>query len=301
MIIDPIDLKLIRLLELHGSVPINEIMSKFQITEKEVLLRIKNFEDMGFIESYGIKLFLPGIIGGKWHWGCIASETTSRFKAEKSVPFLEEIVENLTFPPGVCPDLSLLFYTQSLEESYRIINRAPGIKYAEIYKINEYDINVQKILLREDWQIISQFCDNLSQLDYEKIHEILHRPDSDEEVKLARLIWSKKNKKGVISVFPNFDWSIVKNYVHLHCAVTTKMRAKDLRSIVNKLGFSGNITSRFKKRYFQLEFDIWGFSDMQTVFSTLQREKKLSVEGYSFGHRNRIYYDWVREYINEKI
>jgi len=301
VIIDPIDLKLIRLLELHGSIPTNEIICKFQITEQEMLLRIKNFEDSEFIESYGIKLFLPGIIGGKWYWGCIASETTPRFKPEHSVPYLEEIVENLTFPSGVCPDLSLLFYTQSLEDTYRIINKAPGIKYAEIYKINEYDINVQKILLKDDWLTISRFCDHLSTLDYTKIHAIHNKPDSDSDVKLARLLWSKKNKKGVLSIFPNFNWSIIKNYVHLHCAVTTKMRAKDLRKIVNKLGFSGNITSRFKKRYFQLEFDIWGFSDMQTLFSILQQEKKLAVEGYSFGYKNRIYNNWVKEYINDKI
>ncbi len=301
MIIDPIDLKLIRLLELHGSISINEIISKFQITEEEILLRIKNFEDSGFISSYGLKLFLPGIIGGKWCWGCIASETTSRFKPRQSIPYLEELVENLTFPAGFCPDLSLLFYTQNLEDTYKIINKTPGIKYAEIYKIKEYDVKVQKILLKEEWQIIAQFYDDLSKLDYSKIHAILNKPNSDSEVKLSRLIWNKKNRKGVISILPNFDWSIIKNYLHLHCAVTTKMRAKELRRIVNKLGFSGNITSRFKKRYFQLEFDIWGFSDMQTIFSSLKQEKKLTIEGYSFAYKNQIYYDWIKEYIKEKI
>lgn len=301
MIIDPIDLKLIRLLELQGSIPINEIIGKFQITEEEIFLRIKNFEDSGFITSYGIKLFLPGIIGGKWYWGCIASEATPRFKAEKSIPNLEEMVENLTFPAGVSPDVSLLFYTADLKETYKIINKIPGIKYTEIYKISEYNIKVPKVLLKEDWQVIVQLNDGLSKLDYAKINSIINKPDSENEVKLSRLIWSKKNKKGIISIFPSFNWSVIKNYLHLHLAVTTKMRIKELRRIVNKLGFSGNIASRFKKRYIQLEFDIWGFSDMQTIFSALRDVAKLTIEGYSFAYKNTVYNDWIEKYIKGKI
>ncbi len=301
MIIDPIDLKLIRLLELHGSIPINEIIAKFHITEQEIFLRIKNFEDSGFISNYGMKLFLPGIIGGKWFWGCIASETTFRFKSEHSVPHLEEIVENLTFPAGVCPNVSLLFFTQKLRETYKIINRTPGIKYAEIYKINEYNIKVPKILLQDDWQLVTQLYDRLPKLDYVKIHSLINEPELDDDVKLSRLIWSKKNRKGVISIFPNFDWSIIKNYMHLHLAVTTKMRIMELRRTVNKLGFSGNITSRFKKRYIQLEFNVWGFSDMQTIFSELKQIRRLTIEGYSFAYKNTIYNDWIKEYIRKRI
>lgn len=301
MIIDPIDLKLIRLLELHGSIPINEIIAKFHITEEEILLRIKNFEDSGFISNYGMKLFLPGIIGGKWFWGCIASETTFRFKPEYSVSHLEEIVENLTFPAGVCPNVSLLFFTQKLRETYKIINRTPGIKYAEIYKINEYNIKVPKILLQDDWQLVTQLYDRLPKLDYVKIHSLINEPELDDDVKLSRLIWSKKNRKGVILIFPNIDWSIIKNYMHLHLAVTTKMRIMELRRIVNKLGFSGNITSRFKKRYIQLEFNVWGFSDMQTIFGELKQIRRLTIEGYSFAYKNTIYNDWIKEYIRKRI
>ena len=95
MIIDPIDLRLIRQLELQGSISVDEIVSKFHITREEIFLRIKNFEDSCFITGYGMKLFLPKITGGRWFWGCAATEATARFKPEKCVPYLEEIVENL--------------------------------------------------------------------------------------------------------------------------------------------------------------------------------------------------------------
>ncbi len=301
MIIDPIDLKLIRQLELHGSISHHEIIGKFQITEDEISLRLKNLEDSGFISNYGIKLFIPAVVGGKWYWGCIASESTTQFRPDRSVPCLEEIVENLTFPAGVCPDLSLLFYTQNLRETYKIINKTPGIKYAEIYKIDEFNVDVKKVLLEDDWQLIAQLCDSLPTLNYARINSIIYEPKSDDEIKLSRLIWSCKNKKGVVSIFPNFDWSVINNYLHLHVAVSSNIRIKELRRIVNKLGFSGNITSRFKKRFIQLEFDVWGFSEMQTIFSSLREIKKLTIEGYSLAHKNKIYNDWLEDYIRSKI
>ena len=301
MIIDPIDLKIIRLLELHGTIPIHEIMSKFQISKQEILLRIKNFEDAGFIEEYGIKMFLPAIMGGRWYWGCIAAETTQYFKAERSVPCLEEIVENLTFPSGVCPNISLLFYTRKLKETYRLINKTPGIKYAEIYKIDTYDIKVPKIMISEGWQLIAQLYDQLRQINYQKINKLVNNPVTENEIKLSRMMWSKKNRKGIISIFPTFNWSILKNYAHLHLALVTKLRIKDLRRIVNRIGFSGNITSRFKKRYIQVEFDTWGFSDMQKILSTLSTIGGIAVEGYSIAHRNIFRNAWIKKYIKENI
>lgn len=301
MIIDPIDLKIIRLLELHGSIPLHEIISKFQITKEEVLLRVKNFEDTGFIENYGIKLFLPGIMGGKWYWGCIAAETTARFKPERSIPCLEEVVENLTFPRGVCPNISLLFYTKQLKETYRIINKTPGIKYAEIYKIDEYNIAVPKIMIKEGWQLIARLYDQLRRLNYEKINSMVNNPMSENDIKLSRMIWSRKNRKGIISIFPNFNWSALKNYAHLHLALTTKLRIKELRKLVNRVGFSGNITARFKKRFIQVEFDIWGFSDMQKILSSLKEVGGLTIEGYSLAYKNTIRNAWIKKYIKESI
>ncbi|MBN2621586.1 hypothetical protein JXB22_10940 [candidate division WOR-3 bacterium] len=301
MIIDPIDLHLIRQLELRGCVFVNEIIGKFQITKEEILLRIKNFEDSGFISGYGLKLFFPRIIGGKWYWGCIALETTTRFNPGRSVACLEEIVENITLPAGVCPDLSLLFYTQSLQDTYRVINKTAGVKYAEVYKIDEYSVDVKQVLLKEDWEMIAKLFDELPTITYHRIHTIVNSPISDEDIRLSRTIWSSKNRKGVVSIFPNFDWSTIKNYLHLHVAVTTSMRAKELRSIVNTIGYSGNITSRFKKRYLQLEFDVWGFADMQRILTSLQEIKKVTVEGVSFAYQNRIHNDWLAEYIEHKI
>lgn len=300
MIIDPIDLKLIRQLELQGSISVDEIVSKFHITREEIFLRIKNFEDSGFISNYGLKLFLPKIVGGKWFWGCIATESTPQFSPEKSIPYLEEIVENLTFPSGVCPNLSLLFYTQNLRGAYKLINKVPGLKYAEIYKISAYNITVPKPLLKEDWQLIAKLH-NMSRLNYSKINSILYEPKIDSDIRLSRLVWSKKNPKGVISIFPNFNWTVIKNYLHLHLALTTKMRIKELRKIVNELGYTGNITSRFKKRYLQLEFDIWGFSDIQTIIDSLKKIGKVTIEGCSFAFKNRIYDEWIKDYIKEKI
>ena len=300
MIIDPIDLKLIRQLELQGSITTNEIVNKFHITKEEILLRVKNFEDSGFINNYGIKLFLPRIIGGKWYWVCAAIECTPKFRPEKTVPYIEESVENLTFPRGIGPDVSLLLYTQAPKEVYKRIYKTPEVKYVEIYKVDEYNVSVPKILLKSDWQLIAKLI-VMSKLNYDKINALVYEPHSEPEIKLSGLIWSKNNPKGIISILPNFNWSIIKNYSHLHLAIATKIRSKDVRKVINELGFSANIISRFKKRYLQIEFDSWGFSDLQNIITSFRAIDKMTIEGCSFAHRNIIYTDWIKNFINEKI
>lgn len=274
MIIDPIDIKLVRQLESQGGISLAEIIAKFHITKEEILLRIKNFEDTDFISGYGLKLLVPAIIGGKWFLGCASIESSGEIKPEANVPFLEEKIENLTFPAGVSPGLSILFYTQDLKNSYRLINKIPGLKYGEVYKVSEYNIVFPKMLLKDDWQIITELCN--TKLNYKLIHSILYEPTSVADIKLSRLIWHKKNRHGVLSIYPNFNWSIIKNYLHLHLAVITKMRSKELKKIINNCGFSANITSKFKKQYLQLEFDAWGFSDIQTIISSLKKDKQIN-------------------------
>ena len=301
MIVDAVDLKLIRSLELNGSISVTETIGKVQASEEEIILRIKNFEEAGFIKSYGMKLFIPGIIGGVWFWGCLACETDVKYKIGHAVPILEEIVQNVIIPTGVSPDRSLLFYTQNLKDSYKIINRLPGIKYAEVYKIDEYDIRVPRLLLKEHWQVISKLHARMAKIDYLTIHRIVNKPETEDEMMLSRLIWTKKNRKGVITLLPNYDWSVIKNYLHLHVAVTTKLRTKELQRLVNRIGFCGNITGRFKKRYYQIEFELWGFSDMQNVINSLSNIGRVSVEGLSFAHKNQIYDAWLKDFINSKI
>ncbi|KPK63937.1 hypothetical protein AMJ83_04485 [candidate division WOR_3 bacterium SM23_42] len=300
MIIDPIDLNLIRQLEIQGTVPIHEFVNKFHIARKEVLLRIKNFEDAGLISSYGFKLFLPGIYGGKWYWGCIAGEATAKFKVGDSIPYLEELVENMSFPPGVCPNLSLLFYAKNLREIRMLSIKLVGMKYAEVYKIGEYNISMPRVLLTDDWQLLAELY-NAEKIDYALINSITNNPKSAREIQLSRLIWTKNNRQGILSIAPNFNWYVIKNYMHIHLAVVTKLRVKELRRLLKEIGFVGNIASRFKKRYLQIEFDLWGFSDFKEIVHRLSRIDRLVVEGCSFAYQNKIYDEWVKDYIQAQI
>ncbi len=300
MIIDPIDLNIIRQLELQGSILIEEVISKFHISRDEIMLRIRNFEDSGFIEGYGLKLFLPGIHGGKWYWVCIAGETNPRYKEQHSIPYLEEIVDNQIFPSGVSPERSYLFFTRSIKEAQRLAYKIPDFDYAEAYKISEYNITIPRLLIKQDWELIAEFY-NTKNLDYQKIHSIVYTQNSESDVRLSQLIWTKKNRKGVISIFPNFNWKVIKNFLHIHIAVATTLRVKELKKIINRIGFSGNIASRYKKRYFQLEFNLWGFSEFQRIIEALNHIPRLSVEGCSFAYKNQICNDWLKEYIEERI
>ena len=129
--------------------------------------------------------------------------------------------------PAVAPDPGpqRLFAENISEHSgtYKTINKTPGIKYAEVYKIDEYVVDVPRILLEDDWHIVDYNFESIKKLKYKKIHTIMNNPQSESDIKLSRLLWSKKNRKGVVSLFPNFNWSLITNYLHLHCAVTTKL------------------------------------------------------------------------------
>ena len=299
MIIDPIDIRMIRQLEFQGSITMHEIIAKFHISRDEILLRIKNFEDEGFISGYGLKLSVPNIIGGRWYLCCAFTEASSHLKPEKIIPFLEEKIENITFPEGVSPNLAFLFYTQDLRDSYKAINKMPGLKFAEIYKVNEYSVALPMILSAEDQQAILELCD--MKLNYERIHAILYEPKNEADTQYGRLIWHKKNRRGVVSIYPDLNWNVVKNYAHLHVAVVTKIRSKELRKMINGLGYSANIAAKFKKRFLQLEFDIWGFSDMQRIMNSLQSLGKIDIAGCSFAFRNIVCDRWIKGFVEHSV
>jgi hypothetical protein len=275
-------------------------VNKFHISQKEMLLRVRNFEETGLISSYGFKLFLPAIHGGKWYWGCIAGEATPKFMVGNSVPYLEEMVENMSFPAGVCPNISLLFYTKNLKDIKTLSNKLAGMKYAEVYKVGEYSVTVPRVILKEDWQLLAELY-NTKKVDYAMINSITNNPKSAKEIQLSRLVWTRKNRQGILSIAPNFNWSVIKNYMHIHLAIVTKLRSKALRGLLKDIGFVGNIASRFKKRYVQIEFDLWGFSDLKTIVHELSKVDRLTVEGCSFAYRNRIYDEWVKDYIQQQI
>lgn len=294
MIIDPIDIKLIRQLELDGSISMDDIMGKFHITREEIMLRVKNFETTGFIAGYGMKLSVPSFAGGRWYLCCAFTES-SGLAPERSVPYLEETIENRTYPKGTGPNVSLLFYTRDLKESYRLVNKLPGLDYAEIYKVGEYNVTIPVILSSEERQALLELVDR--KLNYDALHRLIYEPASDADTACARLIWQRKNRRGVIRIFPNLNWSVIKNYAHVHIAVETKTRTRELRKQISRLGFSANIAAKFKKRYLQVEFDLWGFADLHSVLGALARIKRLNVAGCSYAYQNSVSGDWLKSFI----
>jgi len=298
MIIDPIDLKILRHLEAQGYVPVNEIINKFHITRDEIFLRIKNFEEQGLIKGYGIKLFIPAIAGGKWYRGCAFVDADVEPDLKNIYPLIEEVIINTIIPSGILPSYSYIFYARDLKHCYRLINKTFGVKYVELYKIAEYNISVPSELTKEEWQII--YCLIRSKIAFSRIYEILESPTTDDDVQLARLMLNRKNSRGIFSIFPDINWSIVKNFVHIHLAITTKMRPNEFKKFLKNYGIAADIYSKFKKRYLQLEFDLWGFADLSKVLNQLKIERRIAVQGISIAHHNEICDDWIKSFIKEK-
>lgn len=294
MIIDAIDLKLIRQLDLQGSIAINEIAGKFHIDRDEILLRIRNMEEAGLISGYGAKLFVPGLVGGHWYLGCALTETT-QLRSLESVPHLVEVTETVVFPKGVCPNVSLVFWSRDLKASYRTINRLPFVQYVEIFKVGEYNVPLPRMLLDDERALIAKTL--RQHLSYDMIHRVIFEPEGEDEVLLSRLYWHDRNRNGIISFYPNVNWQVVKNYLHLHVALTSRLRGKEMRRLSAGLTCSGTITSRFKRRYHQMEFDLWGFSDMGAALAGLLGSKGVNVEGISLAFRNEIKDEWIGSFL----
>ncbi|MGQ9465229.1 MAG: winged helix-turn-helix transcriptional regulator [bacterium] len=298
MIIDPIDLKILRHLEAQGYVPIDEIINKFHITRDEILLRIRNFEEHGLIKGYGIKLFTPSIAGGKWYRGCAFVDADFEPDLKNVYPLVEEEIVNTVVPAGILPAYSYIFYSRDLKHTYRSITKTRGVKYAELYKIAEYDISVPRELTVEEWQVIYGL--SCSSITFERIYQILDNPQNNYDIQLARLMLNRKNLHGVFSIFPNIDWSIVKNFAHIHFAITSRMRPNELKKFLRRHSVPADIFTKYKKKFLQFEFDLWGFADLAKVVNKLKMERRISVLGISIAHHNEICDEWIKNFIKEK-
>ncbi len=298
MIIDPLDLKILRHLESQGFVPIDDIINKFHISRDEIFLRIKNYEEQGLITTYGVKLFTPAIAGGKWYRGCAFVDADIEPDFKNVYPLIEEVIVNTTMPSGILPAYSYIFYGRDLKHCYRLINKTVGVKYVELYKIAEYNISIPRELTKEEWQLIDRLI--RSKITFDRIYEILENQGTDADVQLARLMLNRKNLRGIFSVFPNINWRIIKNFAHIHLAITTRMRPNELKRFLRKYGIPADIYSKFKKRYLQLEFDLWGFVDMTRVLNQLKRERRIAIQGISIADHNEICDDWIKTFIKEK-
>jgi len=298
VIIDPLDLKILRHLEAQGYVPIDEVINKFHIKQDEIFLRIQNFEENGLITGYGIKLFIPAIAGGKWYRGCAFVDADVEPEIAKIYPLTEEVIVNTTIPQGILPSYSYFFYARDLKHCYRLLNKSYGVKYVEIYKIAEYNISVPNELTREEWQLIYQLT--RSKITFSRIHEILANPTTDIDVQLARLMLNRKNRHGVFSIFPNINWNLIKNFAHIHLAITTRMRPNELKRFLRQHMIPADIFNKFKKKYLQLEFDLWGFSDMIKILEQIKRERRITIYGISIANHNEICDDWIKIFIKEK-
>ncbi|MEO0185516.1 MAG: hypothetical protein ABIL20_06930, partial [candidate division WOR-3 bacterium] len=242
----------------------------------------RNFEEQGLITGYGTKMFTPAIAGGKWYRGCAFVDADIEPDLKTVYPLIEEVIINTTIPPGVLPAYSYILYSRDLKHCYRLISKTAGVKYVELYKISEYNFSVPRDLTKQEWQLINELI--RSKITFRRIYEILEKPATDTDVQLARLMLSRKNLRGIFSIFPNINWSLIKNFTHIHIAITTKMRPNELRRFLRSYGIPADVYSKFKKRFLQLEFDLWGFAEMAKVINQLKREPRVTIHGISIAH-----------------
>ena len=88
--------------------------------------QIKKFESEKVIESFGIRFFLPQIVGGKWFFVLVRMNGIDSNMVER-LEFPVEMGINLSIPKDLLPTLTTSFYTQDPKHEEEIIKAL--IKY----------------------------------------------------------------------------------------------------------------------------------------------------------------------------
>ncbi len=296
MVIDEIDLSIIRRLEYRGRFFLNRVREELKLEEEEVEKRIARLEGEGLIRGYRVSLLLPSLLGGRWIWAAALLITDSEDRVEgrirERITYSTEFIYNETLPWGVGANLVVLFYTQDLRKSLEEFKRTEGVEWVELYKIKEYSFPIALQLSKEEIQLIEALKASPKP---EPLTQSFN--PSWVEAKLDRLIWREESPEGIIFVLPEFNWEVVSNFLHIHFFLEA---STDLKPILDKEGFQMvSYGNKFRDRYFQIESDVWGFDEFTRRVHTLKKIKGVKLSGLSFWRGNRVESSWVGDVIRK--
>lgn len=297
MVIDKIDLSIIRRLEYRGRFFLNKLGEEFRLEGREIKERVARLEGEGLIRSYKVSILLPSFLGGRWIWAAALLIADSRDdveeKIKEKITYPTEFIYNEALPWGVGANLVVLFYTQDLRKSLEEFKRTEGVEWVELYKIKEYSFPIALQLSQEEGQLIRAL-------------EVSPKPESLTEsfnpswveAKLDRLIWREESPEGIIFVLPEFNWEVVSNFLHIHFFLEI---STDPKAILDRKGFQVvSYGNRFRDRYFQVESDVWGFDELARRIHTLKKIKGVKLSGLSFWRGNRVESSWVGDVIRKE-
>lgn len=302
MIIDAIDLKIIRTIENGGKIFQNTlatILAEPNLKNEDIVTRLTRIESEQLIKDYKTTICVPSFMGGDWTLSCALGITNKPentiVQISQKLPFAIEIMQNVSIPQGYGPNLSILFYTKDFPTSQQFLKEFDALSYVEIYKLREYSYPIpypltveEKKLLLEIYKKPTIQFQELSQLFGQdlawvnsKIYNLLNNPEN--------LVNDSFNDINFIQILPEIDWSNCENFQHIHFLVE-KSSCQNLPKNENfQLILSGQ---SFRGKFCQIECDIWGYSQLSAKLKILQ-QAGINTQGIILAQSNHVINHWV--------
>jgi DNA-binding Lrp family transcriptional regulator len=291
MMLDKIDLKILRYLENHGFYwP--ELKKEFTLEEEELKSRFKKLRDQEIICGLKPVIFIPKYLGGEWIFGCVFAYTKEITRAIDEITnrlvFATEIWINYNIPQDYGYNLTLLFYSRNFSEETKFIKEIKEILLLESPRIIKYSFPVPRVLDTDEQKGLRAILE-LPEGSIKEWAEYCNVNQLWLETKIAPLIKTKTNPQGIIQILPEINYYKIENFTHCHFFVECRADADFILEELKLSGFQQILPLPIKnKNILQLENDLWGFDDFFKKVDHLKSFRELILKGIVLAYQKII-------------
>ena len=299
MIIDLIDLKIIRELESGKRMFPDLAIKKLSILKEEFFSRLARLESTGLIKDYKASVFIPPLLGGDWFLGGGVSISSNPEKATEQItrglPFVVEVWHNFAFPLGVGPNLSFSFYSKDFPSSTQFLKEIKELDYLEVYKLREYSFPIPFPLSADEKKLLREI--NVAPtISLAALANVINQDISWIQEKLNRIITNPNGIDGVsntdvsfMQILPELNWRVCENFCHTHFIIELYGSKLQVPNSDFQIVFEGRA---FREKFYQLESDLWSLNQLVSKLNIIQ-QSNVKIKGITFAESNLVINHWV--------
>ncbi|HIE05906.1 MAG TPA: winged helix-turn-helix domain-containing protein [bacterium (Candidatus Stahlbacteria)] len=251
--------------------------------------QIAKFEKTKVIDSFGIRFFLPPLIGGKWYFVLSRISGVTEDVINK-LEFPVEMGVNISIPDGLLPEITVSYYTQDPEKE-ELVLKGQKPAYIETKILNEYDYPICLPLSQEEIKIVEILLQT-PLISIKDLATELNLSPATIRAKLSRLQLDK-NRKGMLMIVPSINWSKIENFIHLHIGVETGISQEMVNERIKDLKLAS--AGWFRGTIYQLEFDLWEPADLTDILEKLKQIRDIKLVGLLIAKRSIVIDSWLAD------
>ncbi len=298
MVVDKLDIAALRLAERRGFFASAVELAGIGLTGAEYAARLRRLLSARVIRTFKATLVVPPLVGGdRWVWAVLVGQSRRAMGVANALasrlPFVTELVLNISLPDNVGPNLAVSFYSRDFESETQFIRSTVDLDYHEVYRVAEYSFPVALPLSGEERRLVQYVVANPLE-DIAGIARGLGQSSAWVQAKIDRLLWSETNPSGVLRVLPEVSWAQVDNFGHYHFLIATAHPPSSIGQFVSEEGFDVVLGGRpFRGQHVQLEADVWGMGQLMEKVTFLNSIPGVRVVGLTWNQDVLVNDRWV--------